>query len=67
MPRIGFFERVKNFIGKVLLGFIAVKLLPYLPQLLKLLPAIQSVVEFVSDLGIGLVDALGTFLEERII
>ena len=63
MPRIGFFERVKNFIGKVLLGFIAVKLLPYLPQLLKLLPAIQSVVEFVSDLGIGLIDALGTFLE----
>ena len=63
MPRIGFLERVKNFIGKLLLGFVAMKLLPYLPQLLKLLPKIQAVVEFVTDLGIGFLNILGSVLE----
>ena len=63
MPRIGFLEGVKNFIGKVFLGFLVVKLLPYLPQLLKILPLIQNVVEWVTDFGIGLIDVLGSFLE----
>ena len=63
MPRIGFLERVKNFIGKLLLGFVAMKLLPYLPQLLELLPKIQAVVEFVTDLGIGFLNILGSVLE----
>ena len=63
MPRIGFFERVKNFIGKVLLGFLAMKLLPFLPDLLRLIPKLQGIVDWVADFGIGLLDALGGFLE----
>ena len=63
MPRIGFFERVKNFIGKILLGFLAVKLVPYLPDLIMLIPKLQGIVDFVADFGIGLIDILGGFLE----
>ena len=63
MPRIGFFERVKNFIGKVLLGFLAMKLLPFLPDLLRLIPKLQGIVDWVADFGIGLLNVLGGFLE----
>ena len=63
MPRIGFFERIKNFIGKVLLGFLAMKLLPYLPDLIRLIPKLQGIVDWVADFGIGLLNVLGGFLE----
>lgn len=63
MPKIGFFERVKNFIGKVLLGFLVMKLLPYLPDLIRFLPKLMGIVEWVTDFGIGLLDTLGGFLE----
>ena len=63
MPRIGFFERVKNFIGKLLLGFLAIKLLPYLPDLIMLIPKLQGIVDWVADFGIGLLNVLGGFLE----
>ena len=62
MPRIGFFEKVKNFIGKVLLAFVAIKLLPLLPQLLDFLPKLEGIVDFVSDLGIGFLNILGDVL-----
>ena len=65
LPKIGFFERVKNFIGKVILGFLAMKLLPFLPDLLDFIPKLQGIVDWVVDFGIGLLDALGGFLEER--
>ncbi len=63
LPKIGFFERVKNFIGKVILGFLAMKLLPFLPALLDFIPKLQGIVDWVADFGIGLLDALGGFLE----
>ena len=63
MPRIGFFERIKNLIGKLLLGFIAIRLVDYLPQLLELLPKIAAVGEWIANFGIGLLDILGGFLE----
>ena len=63
MPRIGFFERVKNFIGKVLLGFLVMKLLPFLPDLIRLIPKLMGIVDWVTDFGIGLLNVLGGFLE----
>lgn len=67
LPRIPFLDRVKNFITKVLIGFIAIKLLPYLPELLKLVPKILAVGDFLTDVGIGLIDSLGGFLESAYI
>lgn len=62
-PKLGFLDRIKNFIGKLLLGFIAVKLVPYLPDLIRFLPKVISVVDWVTDFGIGIVDGFGTFVK----
>ena len=61
-PRLGFLDRIKNFLGKMILGFIAVRLIPYLPQLLQIVPKIAAVNEFFIDTGIGLVDGFATFV-----
>ena len=63
-PRLGFLDRIKNFLGKMILGFIAVRLIPYLPQLLQIVPKIAAVNEFFIDTGIGLVDGLATFVQK---
>jgi len=62
-PKLGFLDRIKNFIGKLLVGFIAIRLLPYLPDLIRLFPKVVSVVDWVSDFGIGLVDGFGSFVK----
>ena len=62
-PKLGFLDRIKNFIGKVLLGFIAVRLVPYLPKLLEFFPKVISVVDWVTDVGIGFIDGLGSFVK----
>ena len=56
---IGWF---KNFIGKILLGFFAVKLLKFVPLLSKIAPAFEASVNFLSSVGVGLVDGFGTFI-----
>lgn len=63
-PRLGFLDRIKNFLGKMIFGFIAVRLIPYLPQLLQIVPKIAAVNEFFIDTGIGLVDGLATFVQK---
>ena len=52
----------KNFIGKILLGFFAVKLLKFVPLLSKIAPAFEASVNFLSSVGVGLVDGFGTFI-----
>ena len=63
-PKLGFLDRIKNFLGKMILGFIAVRLIPYLPELLKIIPKIAAVNEFFIDAGMGLVDGLATFVQK---
>jgi len=62
MPKIGFLDRMKNFIKNVLLGFILVRLLEFAPILQKIIPVIAGVVEFISNVFLGIIDGLGTFL-----
>jgi hypothetical protein len=62
MPKIGFLDRMKNFIKNVLLGFIIVRLLEFAPILKKIIPVIAGVIEFISNVFIGIIDGLGTFL-----
>lgn len=62
-PKLGFLDRIKNFLGKILLAFIAIKLIPYLPQLLNLAPKVISVGEWAIDFGIGLIDGLASFVK----
>ena len=62
IPKVGILGWFKNFIGKILLGFFAARLLGFLPTLSKLLPVFGAAVNFVSSIGVGIVDAFGTFV-----
>ena len=63
LPKIGFFDRIKNFIKNVLLGFILTRLVEFAPILQKIVPLLGGAIDFMTDFAIGLVDALGTFLK----
>ena len=56
-------ERIKKFFLTVFLGFITIKLAPLVPHLIKALPLIANVANFVIDVGIWLVDALSTAIK----
>jgi len=58
-----FWERMKNFFITVLWGWIAIKMVDFLPALGRILPKIASVVEWVMDLGIGFINILGTAVD----
>ena len=63
VPGMGIFGMIKNFIGKILLGYFAVRLVKFLPQMLGLLKGLGKVVEFVTDVGMFLVDGVATFID----
>jgi hypothetical protein len=63
VPKLGMFGWLKRFIGSIILAFFANKMLDHLPKLVGLVKGIQSVIEFVSDIGIKLVDGLATFVD----
>jgi len=62
-PKMGFLDWIKNFITQTVLGFIAVRLIDFLPQLLKILPVIIKVTDFITDIGGKLLDGLVTFID----
>jgi hypothetical protein len=62
-PKLGFFGWIKNFITQTVLGFLAVRLIGFLPQLLKILPVIINVSDFIIDWGGKLLDGLVTFID----
>ncbi len=63
LPKIGFFDRIKDFIKNVLLGFILTRLVEFAPILQTIVPLLGGAIDFMTDFAIGLVDALGTFLK----
>jgi hypothetical protein len=63
-PKMGFLDWIKNFITQTILGFIAVRLIDYLPQILKILPVIVNVGDFFIDVGGKLLDGLVTFVDK---
>jgi hypothetical protein len=63
LPKIGFFDKIKNFISNVLLGFFAVRMVDFLPQLLQLVPKVAAALEWLADFTIGFLDGVGSFLE----
>jgi hypothetical protein len=62
LPKMGFFDRIKNFVGNIFLGFLAVRLIDFLPQLEFLIPKIGTALDWFSDAVIGFLDGFGTFL-----
>ena len=62
VPGMGIFGFIKNFIGNVILGYFAVRLVKYLPQMLGLLKGLGKVIDFVTDVGMFLVDGVASFI-----
>ena len=62
-PKLGFLDRIKNFLFSVLLGYISIKLLPHLPKLVGIVSVIGNVMEFMIDLGGNILDKVVTFID----
>ena len=63
LPRIGFLDRVKNFIGNILIGYLAVRMIDHLPKLVGAFNLVLSVGDFITDFGIAFIDRMGSFLD----
>ena len=63
VPRMGFLDWVKNFIGNVILGYFAVRMLDYLPKLIPIVKFLGSATDFVINTGGKLLDGLITFVD----
>ena len=63
VPRMGFLDWIKNFIGNVILGYFAVRMLKYLPLLKPILKFVGQATDFVLNVGGKLLDGLVTFID----
>jgi len=63
LPKLGFFDRIKNFIGKTLLAYFAVRLIDHLPKLVPFVTALGNASEFLLDVGGNFLNGLVTFID----
>ena len=61
--RLGFLDTLKTFIVNLLLGFITLKLLKYLPQLIQFASVALKVGNFIIDIGGKILNGLVTFVD----
>jgi predicted chitinase len=62
-PFSNIFEGIKNYLTAIVLGFIAVKLVPLLPKLIEFAKFIAPVVEFITDFAGVILNGLVTFID----
>jgi hypothetical protein len=62
-PRMGFLDWIKNFIGNIILGYFAVRLVDQLPKLKGVISFIGKASDFLLDIGGKLLDGLVTFID----
>jgi len=63
LPRMGFFDWIKNFVTNTLLGFFAVRLLKHLPKLVGFVSLAASAGEGILNFAGGLLNGVATFVE----
>ena len=63
VPGSSFLDRIKNFIGKIILGYFAIRLLDHAPKLLGFVKVAAQATEFIIDFGGKILDGLVTFLD----
>jgi hypothetical protein len=63
VPRMGFLDWIKNFIGNVLLGYFAVRMLDFLPKIKPIIGFLGSAADFVIDVGGKLLNGLVSFID----
>jgi muramidase (phage lysozyme) len=61
--KLGFLDTLKTFIVNLLLGFIALRLLKYLPQLIQFATTALKVGNFILDVGGKILNGLVTFVD----
>jgi hypothetical protein len=62
-PRFGIFDWIKNFIGNIILGYFAVRLVDHLPKIIPIVKFIGKATDLVLDVGGKLLDGLVTFID----
>ena len=62
-PRLGIFDWIKNFIGNIILGYFAVRLVDHLPKIIPIVKFIGSATDFLIDVGGNLLNSLVTFID----
>ena len=60
---MGFIDWIKNFVFNTILGFLAVRLIKFLPTLLKIYPVIVGAGEFLINVGGNLLNSLVSFVD----
>jgi hypothetical protein len=63
LPKLGFLEAIKRFIGNIILGYLAVRLIDHLPKLIPIVTGLAKLGDFLIDTGIGLFNGLATFVD----
>jgi hypothetical protein len=54
---------IKNFIGNVLLGYFAVRLIKHLPKIMPIVKFLGNAADFIIDVGGKLLNGLVTFID----
>jgi hypothetical protein len=62
-PRMGILDFIKNFIGNVLLGYFAVRLIKHLPKIMPIVKFLGNAADFIINTGGFLLNGLATFLD----
>ena len=60
--KLGFLDGLIKFINDILMGWLLVRMIDWLPQLKKIIPILGKALDFITNTVIGAVDILGTFL-----
>ena len=63
LPKMGFLDWIKNYIGNILLGYFAVRLLKHLPALKNFFTGILAVGDFIIEWGGKILNGLVTFID----
>ena len=60
---LSFWEKIKSFFGKVLLGWLAVRLIDWLPKLMPIVKFLAKAADFIIKVGGFLLNGLVTFID----
>lgn len=62
-PRLGIFDWIKNFIGNIILGYFAVRLVNHLPKIIPIVRFLGNAADFIINVGGKLLNGLVTFID----
>jgi hypothetical protein len=63
LPKLGFLDRLKNFIFNTLLGYFVYKLIPYTPQLINFVKIAAPAFDFLIDMSGKLLNGMVSFID----